>query len=91
MYLCIISDLISKPFSRKSFSEKSEIIKTGRPCPVIPNLTSVHKDKKENILDILIFHSIIILNINKNELHVLYSSADFKNRPIFDIIKFINY
>ena len=47
--VCIISDLISKPFSRRSFSEKSETIKTGRPCPVIPNLTSVHKDKKKRI------------------------------------------
>jgi len=37
---CVISNLISKPFSR-SFSEKNEIIKTGRPCPVMPNLTSV--------------------------------------------------
>jgi len=48
---CVISDLISKPFS-----EKNEIIKIGRPCPIIPNLTSVHKDKKENIFDILILH-----------------------------------
>lgn len=38
---CVISDLTSKPFSRRSFSEKNEIIKTGRPCPVMPNLTSV--------------------------------------------------
>lgn len=46
---CVISDLISKPFSKRSFSEKNEIIKIGRPCPVIPNLTSVHKDKKKRI------------------------------------------
>jgi len=26
----------------------------------------------------------------KNELHVLYSSEDFKNKPIFEIIKFMN-
>jgi len=42
---CVISDLISKPFS-----EKNEIIKIGRPCPVIPNLTSVHKDKKREYI-----------------------------------------
>lgn len=47
---CAISDLISKPFSRRSFSEKSEIIKKGKPCPLIPNLTSVHKDKKREYI-----------------------------------------
>ncbi|KAF0715097.1 zinc finger MYM-type protein 1-like [Aphis craccivora] len=47
---CVISDLISKPFSRRSFSEKNEIIKIGRPCPIIPNLTSVHKDKKREYI-----------------------------------------
>lgn len=47
---CVISDLISTPFSRRHFPEKSEIIKTGRPCPAIPNLTSVHKDKKREYI-----------------------------------------
>lgn len=46
---CVISDLISMPFSRRHFFEKSKIIKIGRPCPAIPNLTSVHKDKKKRI------------------------------------------
>lgn len=47
---CVISDLISKLFSRRFFSKKNEIIKTGRPSPVIPNLTSVHKDKKREYI-----------------------------------------
>lgn len=42
---CIISDLLLKPFSRRSIAEKSEIVKKDRPCPEIPNLTSEHKDK----------------------------------------------
>jgi len=36
---CVINDLISKPFSR-SFSEKIKF-KTGRPCPVIPDLADL--------------------------------------------------
>lgn len=47
---CVISDLISMPFSKKSLPErKYEFIKTGRPCSVIPNLTSVLKKKKKRI------------------------------------------
>jgi len=41
---CVISDLIFKPFS-----EKIEVIKTGRSCLVIPDFKSVHKDKKRRI------------------------------------------
>lgn len=42
---CVIHDLVNTPFLRRSISEKNEIIKIGKPCLVIPNLTSVYKDK----------------------------------------------
>lgn len=43
--LCIISDLRARPFGRRVFGEKQEIISKGRPCPEIKTLFTVHKTK----------------------------------------------
>ena len=43
----VIQDLIKKPFSFQSFSEKQEIVKKDRPCPSLTGLCSKHKDKKQ--------------------------------------------
>ncbi|XP_044730366.1 uncharacterized protein LOC123293565 [Chrysoperla carnea] len=37
--LCVIEQLINKPFLDRPKDEQDEIIKTGRPTPIMPNLT----------------------------------------------------
>lgn len=43
--VCVISELLAKPFSSKSINEKTDIISKGRPRPSMPALSTQHKEK----------------------------------------------
>ncbi|XP_077298648.1 zinc finger MYM-type protein 1-like [Arctopsyche grandis] len=40
-----VQDILTIPFSNRSFEIKLKIIKDGKPCPSLPNLSSLHKEK----------------------------------------------
>ena len=45
---CIITDLKNNPFSRRSFQDKLNIVKNGKPCPEITDLVNDQKDKNRS-------------------------------------------
>jgi hypothetical protein len=45
--VCVIRDLIEKPFSRLTFEEKRKVVDTGRPLPALTSLVSEHKDRSK--------------------------------------------
>jgi hypothetical protein len=48
--ICVIKQLVQKPFQFKSFYEKLDIVHFGRPCPDLPDLTATHKDKSQDYI-----------------------------------------
>jgi hypothetical protein len=48
--VCVIEQLIQKPFQFKSINEKLDIVQSGRPCSDLPDLTAMHKDKSQGYI-----------------------------------------
>lgn len=42
---CIIEDILKNSFSCRTFVEKSDVIRVGRPVPELPDFRCLHKEK----------------------------------------------
>ncbi|XP_066981403.1 zinc finger MYM-type protein 1-like [Macrobrachium rosenbergii] len=48
--ICLVNELLEKPFWRRSVPEKIYIIRMCRPCPPLPGLTKKHKEKNKEYM-----------------------------------------
>lgn len=39
----LVADILARPFSRRTFQEKQDLVKGGRPTPVLANLSQAGK------------------------------------------------
>lgn len=59
---CVISELLSKPFSRRNIYEQNAIIDAGRPCPMILNFKSIPMFRNKKFVSYAYFNTSLYNN-----------------------------